>query len=122
VVTIAIPQIEKANVRAVSILSAKRSPILPELATAAEQGVSGFAASTWFAVFAPKGTPAQIVMRLHAALMAGLETPAVQARFKEIGAETVAPERRSPDYLRSFLGNEIAKWTAAIKAANLKVD
>jgi len=54
--------------------------------------------------------------------MATMETPAVQARLKDIGADLVAPERRSPDYLQAFLKNEILKWAAAIKAANLAVD
>ena len=63
-----------------------------------------------------------IVRSLHAAIMATMETPAVQARLKDIGADLVAPERRSPDYLQAFLKDEIVKWAAAIKAANLAVD
>jgi tripartite-type tricarboxylate transporter receptor subunit TctC len=122
VVRIAIPQIEKSGVKAVAMLSKNRAPILSNLASAAEQGLTNFAASTWFAVFLPKGTPGPIVQRLHAAIMATMETPAVQARFREIGADMVVPERRSPEYLQSFLKNEIDKWAVAIKAANLKVD
>jgi tripartite-type tricarboxylate transporter receptor subunit TctC len=122
VVTIAIPQIEKKSVKAIAILSRNRAPILPTLASAAEQGLTDFTASTWFAIFLPKGTPEPIVRSLHAAIMATMETPAVQARLKDIGADLVAPERRSPDYLQAFLKNEIAKWAAAIKAANLAVD
>ena len=122
VVTIAIPQIEKKSVKAIAILSRNRAPILPTLASAAEQGLTDFTASTWFAIFLPKGTPEPIVRSLHAAIMATMETPAVQARLKDIGADLVAPERRSPDYLQAFLKNEIVKWAAAIKAANLAVD
>jgi len=122
VVTIAIPQIEKKSVKAIAILSKNRAPILPTLASAAEQGLTDFTASTWFAIFLPKGTPEPIVRSLHAAIMATMETPAVQARLKDIGADLVAPERRSPDYLQAFLKNEILKWAAAIKAANLAVD
>lgn len=122
VVTIAIPQIEKNGVKAVAILSQNRAPILPNLASAAEQGLTNFAASTWFAIFLPKGTPRPIVQSLHAAIMATMETPSVQARFREIGADMVAPERRSSEYLQSFLKTEIEKWAAAIKAADLKVD
>jgi tripartite-type tricarboxylate transporter receptor subunit TctC len=122
VVTIAIPQIEKKSVKAIAILSMNRAPILPTLASAAEQGLPDFSASTWFAIFLPKGTPEPIVRSLHAAIMATMETATVQARLKEIGAELVAPERRSPNYLQAFLKNEIVKWAAAIKAANLAVD
>jgi tripartite-type tricarboxylate transporter receptor subunit TctC len=122
VVTIAIPQIERNGVKAVAILSKDRAPILPNLGSAAEQGLTNFAASTWFALYLPRGTPGPIVQRLHAAVMATMETPVVQARFKEIGADMVAPERRSPEYLQSFLKAEIDKWSAAIKAAELKLD
>jgi tripartite-type tricarboxylate transporter receptor subunit TctC len=122
VVTIAIPQIQNKGVNAVAILSKNRTPVLPNLASASEQGLTNFSASTWFALFLPKGTPAPIVQRLHAALSATLETPAVQAKLKEIGAEIVSPDRRSPDYLQTFLKGEIDKWAGAIKAANIKVD
>jgi tripartite-type tricarboxylate transporter receptor subunit TctC len=122
VVTIAIPQIENKGVQAVAILTKNRAPILPNLASAAEQGLVDFAASTWFAVFLPKGTPAPVVRKLQTAILATMETPSVQMRLKEIGAEMVAPERRSPDYLQRFLKSEIEKWATAIKAANINVE
>ena len=122
VVTIAIPQIQNNGVNAVAILSKSRTPVLPNLASASEQGLTNFSASTWFALFLPKGTPAPIVQRLHAALSATLETPAVQTKLKEIGADIVSADRRSPDYLQTFLRGEIDKWAGAIKAANIKVE
>lgn len=122
VVTIAIPQIDNKGVQGVAILTRNRAPILPNLASASEQGLTDFAASTWFAVFMPKGTPARIVQKLNGAVLAAMETPSVQAQFKKIGAEMVASERRSPDYLQRFLKGEIEKWAAAIKTANIKVD
>ena len=122
VVTIAIPQIQNKGVNAVAILSKTRTPVLPNLASASEQGLASFNASTWFALFLPKGTPASIVQRLNAALLAAVETPAVQTKLKEIGADVVSPERRSPDYLQGFLKGEIDKWATAIKTANIKVE
>jgi tripartite-type tricarboxylate transporter receptor subunit TctC len=122
VVTIAIPEIEKATVNAIAILSAGRTPVLPGLASAAEQGHAGLSASTWFALFVPAATPEALVARLNAAVMTVLEGPAVQAQLREIGAEIVAPERRSPGYLRSFLKGEIEKWSGAIKAADVIPD
>jgi tripartite-type tricarboxylate transporter receptor subunit TctC len=122
VVTIAIPQIERRGVKAIAILSKSRAPILPDLPSAAEQGLANFASATWFGIFLPKGTPAPIVQRLNAAVVAAMETPSVQQRLKSIGAELVAPDRRSPDYLQGFLKGEIAKWATAIKAANIKVE
>lgn len=122
VVTIAIPQIETKGVKAIAMLSKDRAPILPNVPTAAEQGLQDFAASTWFGMFLPKGTPAPIVQRLHAATVGAMETPAVQTRLKEIGAAIVSPERRTSAYLQTFLGSEKAKWATALKAANFPVE
>jgi tripartite-type tricarboxylate transporter receptor subunit TctC len=107
---LAIAQIQARTVRAIAILTRARSPILPDLASAHEQGLTDFEASNWSAFFLPKGTPAPIVQKLHDATVATVETPSAQARLKEIGADLVAPERRSPEYLQKFVESEIEKW------------
>jgi tripartite-type tricarboxylate transporter receptor subunit TctC len=117
--TVALPQIEAGTIKAIAILTRERSPILPDLASAYEQGLTDFEASIWYAFFLPKGTPAAIVGKLHDATLATMETPSVQTRLKEIGATVMAPERRSPEYLQRFVESEIAKWAAPIKAANI---
>jgi tripartite-type tricarboxylate transporter receptor subunit TctC len=122
IATIAIPHIESKTAKAIAILSKDRSPILPDLASAREQGLANFEVNTWNAFFFPKGTPAPIVQKLHAATVATMEMPIIQERLKDIGATVVASERRSPDYLRKFVKSEIEKWTAVIKAANMKAD
>jgi tripartite-type tricarboxylate transporter receptor subunit TctC len=119
---IAISQIQSETVKAIAILTRDRSPSLSALATAHEQGLTNFAASNWFAVFLPKGAPAAIVQKLHAASVAVLDTPAVQIRFQEIGADLVRPERRSPDYLQKFVGSEIDKWAGPIKEIGVSMD
>lgn len=118
---LAIPQIESKTVKAIAILTRNRSAILPSLASAHEQGLTNFETSTWNAVFLPRGTPSAVVQKLHDATVATMNTPAVQERLKQIGAELVAPERRSPTYLQKFVESEIEKWAAPIKAANIKV-
>ena len=80
---------------------------------------ANFVADNWLAFFLPKGTPAAIVQRLNEASIAAMTTPAVQARLKEIGADVVAPERRSPEFLQAFVASEIAKWAGAIRAAGV---
>ncbi len=119
---IAIPQIESGTVKAIAILTRDRSAGLPAQATAHEQGLTGFDASNWFAFFFPKGTPAAIVQRLHAATVATIESAPVRSRMHEIGADLMPPERRSPDYLRQFVENEITKWAAPIKASGAAID
>jgi tripartite-type tricarboxylate transporter receptor subunit TctC len=119
VVTIAIPQIQKQAIKAIAVLSRARTPVLPAVPTAAEQGMGNFTASTWFGLFLPKGTPAPVVHALQSATTAALDTPSVRAQLQEIGAEVVDPDRRSPDYLRQFLEKDIEKWRNALKAAGL---
>jgi tripartite-type tricarboxylate transporter receptor subunit TctC len=119
---IAISQIQSKTVKAIAILTRDRSPSLPALATAHEQGLTNFAASNWFAVFLPKGSPAAIVQKLHAAVVAVLDIPAVQVQFREIGADLVPPEHRSPDYLQKFVGSEIEKWAGPIRESGLSMD
>ncbi|HEY6256297.1 MAG TPA: tripartite tricarboxylate transporter substrate-binding protein [Xanthobacteraceae bacterium] len=117
--TVALPQIESRSITPIAVLTRARSPILPDLASAYEQGLADFEASIWYALFLPKGTPEPIVRRLHDATLATMETPAVQARLKDIGATVVASERRSPQYLQKFVESEIAKWAVPIRAANI---
>jgi tripartite-type tricarboxylate transporter receptor subunit TctC len=118
----AIPPIESRQVKAVAILTRDRSPALPTLASAHEQGLSNLEAGAWNAFFLPNGTPAAIVQKLHDAAVAAMETPAVRARLGELGAAVVAPERRSPEYLKRFVASEIEKWAAPIRAANVTAE
>ncbi len=119
---IAVPQIEAGAVKAIAVLTRERSAVLPTLASAHEQGLTDFAAANWCAIFLPERTPAPIVGKLHDAVVATMETPAVRTRMTEIGADLVAPERRSPDYLAGFVRGEIAKWAAPIRASGVRGD
>ncbi len=118
----AIPQIVGKTVRAIAVLSMNRSRALPTLATAHEQGLKDFEADNWLAFFVPKATPAAIIQGLHDAAVATLATPAIQQRLTELGADPVAPERQSPQYLGKFVEGQIAKWAAAIKAAGVSAN
>ena len=122
IASVALPPVESSQVKAIATLSRSRSQVLPKLATAHEQGLADFDAYFWDGIFLPKRTPSSIVQRLHAATVAAIDTPAVRDRLKDIGATTVSPQRRSPDYLQSFLAGEIAKWGTAIRAANIKME
>ena len=114
-------QVDGKLIKAIAILSRDRSAMLPELASAREQGLD-FEATTWFGFFFPKGTPEPIIQKLHDATVAAMDTPSVQERLKEVGAVTVASERRSPAYLQKFVLSEIEKNAAPIKAAGLAMD
>src|SRR5215510_10253608 len=115
----AVPQIEGKAVKAIAMMSKQRLGLLPMLPSAHEQGLADFDASSWYGIFAPKATPAPIMQKLHAATLAALNTPAVQQRMSEVGADVVAPERRSPEYLQTFVENDIKMWAEIIKKAGI---
>jgi tripartite-type tricarboxylate transporter receptor subunit TctC len=115
----AIAYIESKMITAMAVFTRKRSPSLPDLASVREQGFPGVEASTWYAMFLPKGTPASIVRKLNVATADTLDTPAAQERLREVGVEPVEPQRRSPEYLQKFVESEIVKWAGAIKTAGV---
>jgi tripartite-type tricarboxylate transporter receptor subunit TctC len=115
---LALPHIESQKIRALAVLTRERSAMLPDLATAREQGLD-FEVSSWTGLFLPKGTPADIVARLQDAVDTAIDAPSVRERLYQIGVEPVPRGNRSPDFLRRFVEREIAKWAGAIKAAGL---
>ena len=108
--------------KAIVVLSRDRSPMLPTLASAHEQGLVDFEANYWNGLFLPKGTPEPIVQKLHDAVVATIDNASVQARLKEIGVTVVAPERRSREYLQKFVASEIEKWAGPIKISGVRLD
>jgi tripartite-type tricarboxylate transporter receptor subunit TctC len=117
VLSTAVQPIASGQVKALAMLSHERSPVLPDLATANEQGLKDFDAYTWNAVFLPKGTPADLVGKLNAALIKVMDNPAFRARLESLGLYVVAPPRRTPDYLGKFVAAEIDKWARPITAS-----
>jgi tripartite-type tricarboxylate transporter receptor subunit TctC len=116
------PLAEGKQLKAIANLAKSRSPIMPDLATAHEQGTKDFEADFWVAIFLPKGTPDTIVRKLNAATVAAMTAAPVQQRMTELGAELVAPERRSPEYLQTFVVSQIEKWAGPIKASGVLMD
>lgn len=120
IVLTAAPQIEAGTVNAIALMSSARSPVLPNLATAREQGLANVEADTWTAFFLPKGAPPAIVTRLRQAAIEAIETPATRAQLEKLGASIVAPERRTPEYLADFVKADVVKWAAAVKAGGIE--
>jgi tripartite-type tricarboxylate transporter receptor subunit TctC len=114
IISTAKPQIDGGTVKAIAIMTKGRSPALPSLATAEEQGTKGMEAYTWNAIFLPKGTPEPIVKKLADAANQAMETPSVKEKLAALGAMVVAPDRRSPEYLKKFVNEEIVKWREPI--------
>jgi tripartite-type tricarboxylate transporter receptor subunit TctC len=122
ILSIAAQPIRVKEVKALAMLSRERSPVLPELATAHEQGLADFDIRSWNAVFLPKGTPPAIVARLNAALARVIDEPAVRGKLAELGLDVAPQTERSPAYLADFVKHEIDKWAAPIRASGATED
>jgi tripartite-type tricarboxylate transporter receptor subunit TctC len=108
--------------KAIAILTRERSPLFPNLASAHEQGLTNFETYFWSGFFLPKGTSPDIAQRLLNATAETLNTPTTQERLRNAGVTVVATDRRSPDYLKTFVVSEIAQWAAIIKASGVNLD
>jgi tripartite-type tricarboxylate transporter receptor subunit TctC len=121
-ITAAKAQIDGGTVKALALLDAVRSPALPNVPTALEQGTKGLEAYTWNAIFLPKSAPAELVKKLNDAAVQAMNTPSVRERLGGVGAQIVPGDRATPDYLASFVKSEIDKWAGPIKASGVIID
>jgi tripartite-type tricarboxylate transporter receptor subunit TctC len=115
-------QIEGGTIRALAIFQQKRSPALPDLPTAEEQGTKDLIAYTWNAIFLPKNAPAPIVERLNKAAVDAINTPAVKEKLAGLGAEIATGDQTTPAYLAKLVKDETEKWAVPIKASGVTVE
>ena len=119
---VTLPQARAGTVKILANLSPSRSPVVPGVATSDESGIPGLYASGWFGLFAPKGTPKDVIARLSSAMVQALAEPTVRARFSDLGLDIAAREQQTPEGLAAFHKAEIEKWWPIIKAAGIKVE
>jgi tripartite-type tricarboxylate transporter receptor subunit TctC len=112
-----VEQIKGGTIKAYAIASPTRSPALPDVPTTKEAGMPDFDVSAWNALFAPKGTPKDIVAKLNAALVKALDEGATRQRLLALGATIPDAAGRTPDALGTLVKNEVARWTPILKAA-----
>jgi tripartite-type tricarboxylate transporter receptor subunit TctC len=117
----AVAPLQNDLVKGIAVFTHDRMPSLPKLPTTYEQGMN-IEGSTWFGFFAPKGTPPEIIKKLHDASVSAMETPEVQEQLAKNGTYVVSPERRSTEYFESIIGPEIEKNGAPLRAAGISVD
>ncbi|ESJ18029.1 MULTISPECIES: tripartite tricarboxylate transporter substrate binding protein [Cupriavidus] len=108
----ALPVIKEGKLRALGVTSLKRSASAPDIPTLAEQGLNGFQADSWFAIFVPATTPKDVVAKLNTELNRIFTLPDVQAKLKTLGLD---PVLGTPEALASFQKAEIAKWAKVVK-------
>ena len=113
-------QFRTGNIKAYAVMSPARWPAAPEVPTADEAGVPGLYYSTWHGIWAPKGTPADVVAKLNAAANAAMANPETQKRIAALGMELPPKDRATPAAFAAFHKSEVEKWYPIVKAAGVK--
>ena len=115
-----VAQVQAGTIRALAVPAKTRHPGLPDVATTDEAGLPGFYASIWFGIWAPKGTPPDIIGKLNAATVEALADPDVRAKLGKLGPQVAPRDQQTPEALAAFQKAEAEKWWPIIKAANIK--
>jgi tripartite-type tricarboxylate transporter receptor subunit TctC len=115
----ATPMINSGKLRAIAVTTTTRAKARPDLPTIAESGFPGFDISTWYAYWAPKGTPADVVEKLAASAAQALKNPEVIAKYEAMGAEPVGS---TPAQFAAYVESEAKKWSDIVKKSGAKLD
>src|SRR5215470_4457437 len=117
-----LPQIRAGRVKPYAITAKSRMAHAPDVPTTDEAGLPGFYLSYWHGLWAPKGTPKEIIAKLNAAVVAALAEPAVRQRLGDIGQDIFPREQQRPESLGALQKSEIETWWLIIKAAGIKAE
>jgi len=112
-----VPQIQAGTIKAMAIATLERSPSLPEVPTTKEAGLPEYEVSAWNAIFAPKGTPAEVTAKLVSALDKALDDEVTRKRLLDLGGVITEKAKRGPQALQRLVESEVARWTPLLKAA-----
>lgn len=117
-----LPHVRAGKVRAYAVTDAARSPSAPEIPTFDEAGVPGLHVLIWYGIWAPRGTPKDIIARLNGAVREALADPAVRKRLSDLGQVIPPPGQLTPEALAAYHKAEIDKWWPIVRAAGIKVE
>ena len=115
-----LPQVRSGKIKAYAVTAKNRLAAAPEIPTVDEAGLPGLHVSVWFGVWAPKGTPHEIISKLNAAMQSSLADPTVRQRLGDLGQEVVPREQQTPEALAAYHKAEAEKWWPLVKAAGIK--
>ena len=111
--------IKAGKLRGLAVTTAERAPSMPDLPTVAESGLPGYETYTWNALFAPAGTPPEVIAKLNEAAVQAVADPQVQAKLRDVGASVVGS---TPEQLAAHVQAELAKWAPVVKASGAQID
>lgn len=114
-----LPHVQSGKLNALAVTDAKPSPVAPRLPTVAASGLAGFEALQWFGLFAPAGTPREVISRMNVEVQKALQMPDVQEKLQGLGMQVTAS---SPDAFSNFIYAEASKWEKIVKESGAKVD
>jgi tripartite-type tricarboxylate transporter receptor subunit TctC len=115
-----VPAVHAGSVKAIAVGANHRLPAVPDVPTAEEAGLTGFSFASWVGIFAPRGTPKDIVSKLNSAVMSTLADPSIRSRLVDLGVEIPSREQQTPEGFAALQKADIEKWWPIIKAANIK--
>jgi len=114
-----LPQVRAGKLRGIAVASSRRSPVLPDLPTVSEAGLTGFAADSWFGIMAPAGTPRDIVAKLNADIQKGLESPEVKEIITKQGGEVMGS---TPEQMAAQIKGDRQKWGRVVRESGAKIE
>jgi tripartite-type tricarboxylate transporter receptor subunit TctC len=117
-----VPAVRAGSVKAIAVIAKQRLSSVPEVPTAEEAGLPGFAFGNWVGIFAPKGTPEDIIGKLNGAVMSTLAEPSIRARLIDLGVEIPLREQQTPNGFAALQKADLEQWWPIIKAAGIKPD
>ena len=117
-----ISHIKAGNLKPIAIATKNRLKILPQVATFSESGLPGFELTVWHGLYAPKGTPKEVVDRLAVSLRDTLKDPVIIERYQDMSASIATPAQATPEALQNFLKADVERWKTALKAAGIQAE
>jgi tripartite-type tricarboxylate transporter receptor subunit TctC len=117
-----LPQIRDGNIRAFAVTTDSRSAAAPEIPTTDEAGLPGFHVTTWLGLWAPKGTPRDVIAKLNSAAVTALADQTVRARLADAGMEVFPRDQQTPEALATYQKAEIEKWWPVIRRAGIRLE
>src|SRR5262249_5148764 len=116
----ALPQLQAGNVKGLAVLSKNRLAVAPDLPTVDEAGAPGLYVASWQAIWAPKGTPADLIAKLNAAVVDTLADPQVRQRLADMAQDIPARDEQTPQALGELQRTDLEKWLPIVKTAAVK--